>query len=90
MEFVSFEDTTAIYEATFFPQAYERFCNMLTTARPYLLGGRVNEDFGAFSLIVDEVGFLDRPTGRPVKPGTTPAKRKGADIRASGHYDTFR
>ena len=61
MEFVSFEDTTAIYETTFFPRAYERFCRMLTTERPYRLGGRVEEDCGAITLTVDEVAFLDRP-----------------------------
>jgi DNA polymerase III alpha subunit len=26
MEFVTFEDTSAIYDATFFPKAYEKFC----------------------------------------------------------------
>ncbi len=59
MEFVSFEDTTAIYETTFFPRAYERFCRMLTTARPYLLRGTIEEDFGAVAMTVDEVAFLD-------------------------------
>jgi len=60
MEFVSFEDTTAIYETTFFPRPYARFCRMLNAARPYLLHGRVEEDFGAVTLTVEEVGFLDR------------------------------
>jgi DNA polymerase III alpha subunit len=67
MEFVSFEDTTAIYETTFFPRAYERFCRMLTTARPYLLRGRVDEDFGSVSLTVESVEFLDR--GAPAGTG---------------------
>jgi error-prone DNA polymerase len=60
MEFVSFEDTTAIYETTFFPEAYARFCGMLTGARPYVLRGRVEEDFGAVTLTVDGAAFLDR------------------------------
>ncbi|HEU4402122.1 MAG TPA: DNA polymerase III subunit alpha [Candidatus Polarisedimenticolia bacterium] len=65
MEFISFEDTTAIYETTFFPRTYERFCGMLTTARPYLLRGRVEEEFGAVTLTVDDVAFLDgTPGGR--------------------------
>jgi len=59
MEFISFEDTTAIYETTFFPRAYARFCHMLTTARPYLLRGTVEEDFGAMTVTVDDVAFLD-------------------------------
>jgi len=60
MEFISFEDTTAIYETTFFPRVYERFCRMLTTARPYVLRGRIEEDFGALAMTVEDVEFLDR------------------------------
>ncbi len=59
MEFVSFEDTTALYETTFFPDAYRRFCRRLTHTRPYLLSGRVEEDFGAVTLTVEDLGFLD-------------------------------
>jgi len=60
MEFVSFEDTTAIYETTLFPDAYSRFCHMLSYTRPYLLRGRVEEDFGAITLTVSELRFLDQ------------------------------
>ncbi|WP_305047021.1 DNA polymerase III subunit alpha [Geoalkalibacter sp.] len=59
MEFVSFEDTTAIFDATFFPQAYARFCQKLTRARPYVLKGKVEEEFGVATLTVEWVGFLD-------------------------------
>jgi len=59
MEFVSFEDTTALYETTFFPQTYERFSRLLGYSRPYLLRGRVEEDCGAISLTVEEVALLD-------------------------------
>jgi error-prone DNA polymerase len=55
MEFLSFEDTTAIYEATFFPRAYRRFCSMISRTRPYLLKGRVEENYGVVSLNVDDV-----------------------------------
>ncbi len=58
MEFVSFEDTTAIYEATFFPRTYARFCHMLSRQRPYLLRGKVEEDFGAVQLVVNDVRLL--------------------------------
>lgn len=50
MEFVSFEDRTAIYETVFFPKAYRRFCQYLNKERPYLLCGRVESEFGAVSL----------------------------------------
>ncbi len=59
MEFVSFEDTTAIFDATFFPAAYARFCRKLTRHRPYLLKGKVEEEYGVATLTVEWVGFLD-------------------------------
>ena len=58
MEFISFEDTSALYETTFFPQTYARFCHMLNRSRPYVLTGLVEEDFGAVTLTVDDVRFL--------------------------------
>ncbi len=65
MEFVTFEDTTAIYDATFFPEAYRKFCKKLTRHRPYVLKGIVEEDLGVCTLNVKWVGVLgsvQRPT----------------------------
>ncbi len=59
MEFVSFEDETALYETTFFPGAYARFSALLDDRRAYLLRGRVEEDLGAVSLTVEEVTPLE-------------------------------
>jgi error-prone DNA polymerase len=58
MEFVGFEDTTALYDATFFADAYDRFCHLLGPHRPFLLTGRVEEDFGVCSLRVEELERL--------------------------------
>jgi error-prone DNA polymerase len=80
MEFVSFEDTTAIYETTFFPRPYARFCRMLNAARPYLLRGKVEEDFGAVTLTVEEVGFLDRAAAA----GRSAAAGRAADALSRG------
>jgi error-prone DNA polymerase len=74
MEFVSFEDTTALYETTFFPRAYERFSRMLGYHRPYLLRGRVEEDFGAVSLTVEDVATLAKGPSR--KTALTPSDRR--------------
>ena len=60
MKFISFEDTTGIYEAVLFPKIYNRTCHMLSALRPYILKGRVEEDFGSISLTVDWIGFLDK------------------------------
>jgi error-prone DNA polymerase len=58
MEFISFEDTSALYETIFFPQAYARFCHILNRSRPYVLNGVVGEEFGVVTLAVDSVRFL--------------------------------
>jgi DNA polymerase-3 subunit alpha/error-prone DNA polymerase len=55
MEFLTFEDETGIVETTFFPATYHRFCHMIDRQRPYLLSGKVDEDWGAITLTVDKV-----------------------------------
>jgi error-prone DNA polymerase len=69
MEFISFEDTTAIYETTFFPRAYERFCGMLAAARPFVLKGTIEEEFGAVAMTVEEASWLDRVAPQPISGG---------------------
>jgi error-prone DNA polymerase len=59
MEFVTFEDESALFDATLFPAVYERFCRKLARARPYLVKGRVEEEFGVATLNVFWLGFLD-------------------------------
>ncbi|MCK5739136.1 DNA polymerase III subunit alpha, partial [bacterium] len=58
MEFYSFEDQTALYETTFFPRVYARFCQMITDNRPYILHGRVEENYGVATLNVEKVHYL--------------------------------
>jgi DNA polymerase III alpha subunit len=48
--FVSFEDTTGIYETVFLPKVYNQFCHMLNEMRPYILTGKAEEDFAAITL----------------------------------------
>jgi DNA polymerase III alpha subunit len=67
MEFLTFEDETAIVETTFFPQAYRRFCHIIDRQRPYLLTGKVEEDWGATTLTVDRVERIMRSDQKLVK-----------------------
>jgi len=60
MKFVSFEDATGLYETVFFPKAYNQFCHMLNEMRPYILKGKIEEDFGSITMTVNWIGFLDR------------------------------
>jgi DNA polymerase-3 subunit alpha/error-prone DNA polymerase len=58
MEFLTFEDETGLYETTFFPQIYSTFCHLLEVGRPFLLTGKVEEDYGAITLTVTHVSKL--------------------------------
>ncbi len=60
MEFLTFEDETGIVETTFFPETYHRFCHMIDHRRPYVLTGKVEEDWGAITLTVDRVQRITR------------------------------
>jgi error-prone DNA polymerase len=89
MEFLSFEDTTAIYETTFFPETYRRFCHLIDRERPYLLEGKVEEDFGAISLTVDRVRFLEGGRGKAgAQEKRLPAVAfpAGSGCQPSGHF----
>jgi error-prone DNA polymerase len=58
MEFLTFEDETDIFETTFFPQVYKRYCHLLDSGRPFRLTGKVEEDYGAVTLTVTGVEKL--------------------------------
>jgi len=52
---ISVKKAVLTVETTFFPQTYHRFCHMIDRNRPYLLSGKVEEDWGAITLTVDRV-----------------------------------
>jgi len=58
MEFLTFEDETGLVETTFFPEVYRRYAHILTSGKPFLLTGLVEEDYGALTLTVDRVAAL--------------------------------
>jgi error-prone DNA polymerase len=63
MEFLTFEDETGLVETVFFPEAYQRFCAVLDKTRPFMLTGKVEEDFGACTLTVSHVQPLKASGG---------------------------
>ena len=58
MEFVTFEDTTALIETVLFPKVYARFSHILSYSRPFRIRGLVEEDFGAVTLTVENISYL--------------------------------
>jgi len=63
MEFLTFEDDTAILETTFFPEAYRRAAHLLQSGRGYLLTGIVESDYGAVTLTVEQVKVIGGDNG---------------------------
>lgn len=61
MEFITFEDETGLLECTFFPETYRRTCHLLDPARPSVIEGQVEEDYGACTITVDRVNSLPLP-----------------------------
>ena len=55
MEFITFEDDTGLIETTFFPEAYRRVCSIIDGNRPFILYGKVEEDFGAVTMTVNRM-----------------------------------
>ena len=77
MQFVTFEDETSIVEATLFPKVHARLCHSLDWGRPFLLRGRVEENFGAATLTVEDARLL-LPGGNQSHPrGPQPASWLG-------------
>ena len=83
MKFISFEDTTGIYETVFFPKVYNRYCHMLNASRPYIMKGRVEMDFGAININVNWIGLLDRYRENKRPSGSSQVSRARNDNRDS-------
>jgi len=60
MEFLTFEDEHGVVETTFFPKIYRKYAAVLSSGKPYLLSGLVEEDFGAITLTVEKLETLDK------------------------------
>ncbi len=58
MEFITFEDETSLFEATFFPRVYKKYGHLLESNRPFKINGEVEEEYGAVTLTVDWVERL--------------------------------
>jgi error-prone DNA polymerase len=61
MEFVTFEDQTSLYDATFFPDTYRRDCHLLGTNQAYVVTGLVEAHFGTVTLTVNRLQPLSSP-----------------------------
>jgi DNA polymerase-3 subunit alpha/error-prone DNA polymerase len=58
MKFLTFEDETGVVETVFFPKPYALFCHMLDYGKPYLLYGKLESNWGALTLTVEQTRFI--------------------------------
>ncbi len=72
MSFVSFEDSYGVFETVLFPHAYERLAVILEETAVCVLEGRVDREWGALQLIVEQIYSLQRRQGQrqPLRQGT--------------------
>ncbi len=70
MNFISFEDETALYETVLFPRVYERYRSILFDIRPFLVTGTVQDDQGALCLQVSQLtGLVAQPHAASLRGG---------------------
>jgi error-prone DNA polymerase len=55
MQFISFEDETAIFETIFFPKVYKKYALQLHCETAYILHGTVESEFDVISLNVSDI-----------------------------------
>ena len=58
MQFISFEDETAIFETVFFPKVFKEHALTLAYQQPYILHGKVETEFDVISLNVYDIETL--------------------------------
>ncbi len=83
MEFVTFEDRTGLYDATFFPDTYRRYCHLLASHHAYLITGVVEAQFGTVTVTVKAL----RPLASPNSEEDSDPLEEGAGYRYSRRHD---
>ena len=67
MEFATFDDGHGLIETVLFPEVYKARVHVLFDQGPFLLRGKVEEEFGSLTLTVLDVKRVDR-LRRPSRP----------------------
>ena len=78
MMFLSFEDTTALYETVLFPQQYRRLAPWTLTRGPYLVEGIPRDEHGAITVEVQELRLLEQGSGPAPKAEWRGRRARGA------------
>ncbi len=60
MQFATFDDGDGLVEAVLFPEVYRKRGHVLFDQGPFLIRGKVEEEFGAITLTVTHLERVDR------------------------------
>ena len=60
MEFLTLEDETDIYECVLFPEAFQKYGDLLLWENLFILRGKVEESFGVISITIEKLGSLPK------------------------------
>jgi error-prone DNA polymerase len=71
MVFITFEDTSGLYETVIFPREYRRLASLTMNAGPFVLKGQVTEEYGAVTVTVKDMRLLKGKPSLPDKASET-------------------
>ncbi len=86
MLFLSLDDLHGTFEAVLFPDCYRRCGATALGAGPFVVGGRVQEEFGVCTLVCDELEELERAAAGRATLDTSLTARAGC---SGGREETF-
>jgi len=88
MEFVTFEDETAIFECVMFPQVYQQYGDLLNWEKLFIVRGKVEEAWGVYTLTVEKLLSLPRYFEKIANMRSAARSRQTQPLRQSSDYET--
>jgi len=86
MEFVTFEDETAIFECVMFPEAYKEFGDLLNWETLFVIRGKVEEAYHTYTVTVEKLASLQRTVEKMTPCKRTPARPTFAEVHFAKEY----
>ena len=65
MMFITLEDEKGLFEVTLFPPIYRKYCYMLKGCGPYVVKGKVEDQYGALTITLEMLQLCSGETGQP-------------------------
>ncbi len=84
MEFLTFEDQTAIYECVLFPDTYEQYNDLVRWEQVFVLRGLVESAYGVCTLTIQKMASIERSIEKWKKLHPEKAEQMQSHQRAHG------